>query len=88
MSRIVHHKDGNPGSIDPANLEIQMFCDLCGERMNPDRDAITKLGLEPLVIDGKAAKNAHLGCYRLNRHFLDQGINPNDVNVPHLEGSR
>jgi hypothetical protein len=56
-----------------------MNCDLCGEPMNPTRDAIGKLGLEPLIIEGKAAKHAHLGCYRLNREFLERGINPLDV---------
>lgn len=58
-----------------------MNCDLCGEPIaNKKRDAIGgELGLEPLIIDGHAATHAHLGCYRLNRHFLDRGINPRDV---------
>jgi hypothetical protein len=56
-----------------------MICDLCGEPMNPGRDAIASLGMEPLSIEGQAAKHAHLGCYRLNRDFLERGINPRDV---------
>lgn len=62
-------KGGTVKSID---------CDLCGHPMNPERDAIKQLGLEPLIIGGRAAKHAHLGCYRLNREILERGLDPRD----------
>jgi len=61
------------------NPDEQVICDLCGGTIaNKDRDAITALGLPPLIIGGKPARHAHLGCYRLNREFLERGLDPRD----------
>ncbi len=58
---------------------MTLDCDLCCKPMNPDRDAIRSLGLEPLIIEGQRIAHAHLGCYRLNRDFLERGLNPAEI---------
>lgn len=49
-----------------------MLCDVCGETIiNPDRSwpRANNVPTEPVYIEGREVKEAHLGCFRLAREY-------------------